>query len=95
MHPVDRLASIRKQIEELESEADDIKNDIIEGNVDHSGKEYEATVIKTIRRNITVKRAEKVLSKDLFDQLVRKSNQNSVRLKKISAERVDKTSQDR
>jgi len=48
MHPIDRLAAIRHEIQQLEAEANDIRRLIISGEVDPHGEFYHAKIRRQV-----------------------------------------------
>lgn len=79
---VDRMAEIRDQIAGLETEFAELRAKLISGEIDKTGQDWIAVVTEQETRRISVRDAEKVLPEGLFESLVSRSKQTTVRLQR-------------
>lgn len=79
-HPIDRLADLRKQISELEAEANVIRASILAGAIDLHGEEYDGEIRDREQRCIPYADAQRVLPSDLLAQVTTLRRQRHVLL---------------
>jgi|SRR4051812_34935698 hypothetical protein len=82
VHPVDRMADIKAQIDELSREYDALRGKIVSGETSPVGDEWEAKVSAVSRRSILVADAERLLPAEMFDAVVKQRPQINVTLRR-------------
>ncbi len=69
-HPIDRLADIRQMITVLEAEYAAIRSQVLAGEIDPIGQEYMAIVVTHDTRRTDFAKAERLLSREVYNQII-------------------------
>ena len=80
VHPVDRMADIKEQIAELETEFAHLRQQVIAGTVSPVGERWRATVREGSYRLIKAEEAQRLLPEAVFNSLVTAVSRTAVYL---------------
>lgn len=83
-HPIDRMADLKAEITAREDEFEQLRQQVIAGEVGATGAEWCARVVTRSMRRVSVADAERELPADLFEAVVRREQQIVVMLYRVA-----------
>jgi hypothetical protein len=80
-HPADRLADVRRQIEELEGEIETLRTYLMEHDEDRVGDEHVATVSTFQKKHVDLIALEREIGPEILQRFTRRKPISVVRLR--------------
>lgn len=84
-HPVDRLADIRAELRELKEREEQLRNEILKGECELWGDEFEACIVRAEQERISLKAIRRKMGREWIREFTESNSVVTIRLKKREA----------